>query len=339
MSQSLMGQDKILTVAVPSYNMEKLLPNCLGSCIYPGAENDLEVIVVNDGSKDNTLAVARDYQKRYPEIFTVIDKENGGHGSGINAGIANARGKYFKVLDADDWFDTASLQALVGILRTTDAQLVTNSFVCVNAQTMKRSKPRSAIVGGELAEGEHDFAAVSAKLLVRMHSVTWRTDILRDNKITIDEHRFYVDMEYISFPVPFVKRVYVTQLPLYMYRLGDNGQSVSIASMQKHMDDHLTVMERVMSFIRAAESRGVGKSSLAYLHRLAAEMVANQCLIYLSYPAKDGMKKEFIAMEEHIKAEHPDVYNAVTHPAVVLLRKTNYALFPVASLLVRLTRK
>ena len=330
---------KLLTVTVPSYNMEKLLPNCLGSCIYPGADNDIEVIVVNDGSKDGTLAVARDYQKRYPEIFRVIDKDNGGHGSGINAGIDNARGKFFKVLDADDWFDTDSLQKLVAILRTTDAEMVTNSFVCVNAQSMKRSKPRSPVAGESVAEGEHDFAAVSPELLVRMHSVTWRTDILRDNSIAIDEHRFYVDMEYISFPVPFVKRVYVTELPLYMYRLGDNGQSVSIASMQKHMDDHLSVMDRVMEYIQAVEQHGADKSTLSYLNRLAAEMVANQCLIYLSYPASAGMKQQFVHLESRLWEQHPGVYDAVRHKAVLLLRRTNYIPFPVASALVRLTRK
>lgn len=330
---------KLLTITVPAYNMEKLLPVCLGSCIYSGAENDIEVIVVNDGSKDSTLAVARDYQQRYPEIFRVVDKENGGHGSGINAGIANATGKYFKVLDADDWFDTESLRALVEVLRSTDAQLVTNSFVCVNAQTMKPSKPRSPITGKHPGEGEHAFDDVSSELLVRMHSVTWRTDILRDNDITIDHHRFYVDMEYIGLPVPWAEKVYITELPLYMYRLGDNGQSVSIASMQKHMDDHLKVMDRMLEYIDARKARGTAKSRVRYIERLAAEMVANQCLIYLSYPASEGMKQRFVQLEESLKKSHPGVYNAVSHPAVKALRKTNYALFAPAGLLVRLTRK
>ena len=330
---------KLLTVTVPAYNMEKLLPTCLGSCLYPGAEKDIEVIVVNDGSKDNTLAVAKDYQQRYPEIFRVIDKENGGHGSGINAGIKNATGRFFKVLDADDWFDTDSLRALVEVLRTTDAQLVTNSFVCVNAQTMKRSNPRSPVVGKPMAEGEHLFDNAAPELLVRMHSVTWRTDILQENNVVIDEHRFYVDMEYITLPVPYVEKVFITELPLYMYRLGDNGQSVSIASMQKHMDDHLQVMDSVLGFIKDRKAKGIGGRKLGYLQRLAAEMVANQCLIYLSYPASEGMKQKFIDLEDRLRKDHSGVYNAVTHKAVLLLRRTNYALFSAASLLVRLTRK
>jgi len=330
---------KLLSVVVPSYNMEKLLPTCLGSCLYPGAESDLEVIVVNDGSKDGTLAVAKDYQNRYPEIFRVIDKGNGGHGSGINAGIENATGKYFKVLDADDWFDTESLEKLVAVLRSTDAELVTNSFVCVNAQSMKKSKPRSPVVGKALGEGEHLFDNAAPELLVRMHSVTWRTDILKNNGIRIDEHRFYVDMEYITLPVPYVNNVYVTELPLYMYRLGDNGQSVSIASMQKHIDDHLTVMDSVLSFIGQQRSRGLGGRKVRYLERLGAEMVTNQCLIYLSYPSSAGMKQQFIDLEKRLQSEHSGVYNAVTSKAVVMLRKTNYALFPVASALVRMTRK
>ena len=172
-----------------------------------------------------------------------------------------------------------------------------------------------------------------------MHSVTWRTDILQNNRITIDEHRFYVDMEYITFPVPYVDKVYVTELPLYMYRLGDNGQSVSIASMQKHIDDHLTVMDSVLSFIEQQRSRGLGGRKVRYLERLGAEMVTNQCLIYLSYPSSAGKKQQFIDLEKRLQSEHSGVYNAVTSKAVVMLRKTNYALFPVASALVRMTRK
>ncbi len=330
---------KLLTVAVPSYNMEKLLPTCLGSCLYPGAEKELEVIVVNDGSTDSTLEVAQDYQKRYPDIFRVVDKPNGGHGSGINAGIKHASGKYFKVLDADDWFDTQALASLVKILSTTDAELVTNSFLCVNASTMKKSKPRSSVVGGELAEGLHLFDNASQKLLARMHSVTWRTDILRDNGITISEHCFYVDMEYITKPVPFVNEVYVTELPLYMYRLGDNGQSVSIASMQKHIDHHLAVMDRVLAFIESERSRGLGGRKIKYLERMAAEMAANQCLIYLSYPRSEGMKQKFVDLEERLKKKHRGVYDAVSNKAVLILRKTNYLLFAPASMLVRATRK
>ena len=330
---------KLLTVVVPSYNMEKLLPTCLGSCLYPGADRELEVIVVNDGSKDGTLAVARDYQSRYPDIFRVGDKDNGGHGSGINSGIENASGKYFKVLDADDWFDTGALEKLMGVLKNTDAELVTNSFVCVNAQTMKLSKPRSPVVGKAIGEGEHLFDNAAPGLLVRMHSVTWRTDILQNNNIRIDEHRFYVDMEYITLPVPYIEKVYVTELPLYMYRLGDNGQSVSIASMQKHIDDHLTVMESVLSFIEQQRVRGLGGRKLRYLERLGAEMVTNQCLIYLSYPSSEGMKQRFIDLEKRLQSEHSGVYNAVKSKAVLLLRKSNYALFPAASALVRMTRK
>lgn len=330
---------KLLSVVVPSYNMEKLLPTCLGSCLYPGADRELEVIVVNDGSKDGTLAVARDYQERYPDIFKVIDKENGGHGSGINAGIGSATGKYFKVLDADDWFDTEALKSLVEVLKKTDAELVTNSFVCVNAQTMKHSDPRSPIVGKKLTCGEHLFDNAAPELLVRMHSVTWRTDILQRNGITIDEHRFYVDMEYITLPVPYAEKVYVTELPLYMYRLGDNGQSVSIASMQKHIGDHLTVMDSVLTFVEEQRRRGISGRKARYLERVAAEMVANQCLIYLSYTDWKEKKALFVELEERLAAEHRGVYDAVGNRAVLLLRKTNYALYPLASMLVRITRK
>ena len=104
---------KILSVVIPTYNMEKYLEKCLNSFIYNEGADELEVLIVNDGSKDNSVNIAKEFEKKYPNIFKVIDKENGGHGSTINAGLKVASGKYFKVVDADDWVETDELKKLI----------------------------------------------------------------------------------------------------------------------------------------------------------------------------------------------------------------------------------
>lgn len=120
--------NKLLTIAVPAYNMELYLKRCLDSILLPKLQNSLEVILINDGSKDNTLSIARHYEKQYPEMLQVIDKTNGGWGSAINCAIQEAIGKYFKILDADDWFDSKALVDFVSLLENIDVDLVATSF-------------------------------------------------------------------------------------------------------------------------------------------------------------------------------------------------------------------
>lgn len=129
--------EKILTISIAAYNAELDIKRCLDSFISTNVLEELELIVVNDGSKDNTLNVAKQYEKKYPGIIKVIDKKNGGHGSTINASIKEATGKYYKIVDSDDWIDPEELEKLVFWLRNNDADLVLTPYKCVNADKIE----------------------------------------------------------------------------------------------------------------------------------------------------------------------------------------------------------
>ena len=120
---------KILTIVVPSYNTELYIDECLPTIISSKSIDDIEILLVNDGSTDNTLKKARYFEELYPQSIRVIDKENGGHGSVINRGIKEATGKYFKVIDGDDWVDTAAFNQLVSCLKRVDVDLVMNPYI------------------------------------------------------------------------------------------------------------------------------------------------------------------------------------------------------------------
>ncbi|MBQ9993613.1 MAG: glycosyltransferase family 2 protein [Clostridia bacterium] len=332
--------EKILTVAIPAYNVENYIDYCLSSFMADSIpEDDLEVLIVNDGSKDNTEAIAKRYEELYPDVFRVITKENGGHGSAINTGLANASGKYFKIVDGDDWVDYEQFIKYITLLRETDADLVATDFCCVSAETLDVTDTRSPVIRGDNISGVFDFDSVCDNLFVRMHSATWRTSLLRERGIRIDEGRFYVDMEYILFPIPYVQTVCIAHLPVYMYRLGMGGQSVSIASMQRNIQHHLDVMNANLNHLDWCRETGVGARKLAYLERGIAQMVTMQCQIYLSYPIFSGMKKCMQELDRMLLQKYPGVYNAVTNKYVLLLRRTNYILFPIASVAVRLLKK
>lgn len=106
---------KILIVVIPCYNSEAYMDRAIKSALI-GSE-DLEILIIDDGSRDNTTIIVNEYEKRYPNIVRAISKENGGHGDAINTGLKYSRGVYFKVLDSDDWLDKDSLEQVISTLK------------------------------------------------------------------------------------------------------------------------------------------------------------------------------------------------------------------------------
>ena len=121
--------DKLLTITVPVYNTEEYLPKCLDSLIIDEYMDILEVLIVIDGSPDNSLTIAQEYAQRYPNTFIVINKENGGHSSAINKGLELATGKYFKLLDSDDWFNKDSFKVFLERLSNLDVDLILTNYM------------------------------------------------------------------------------------------------------------------------------------------------------------------------------------------------------------------
>lgn len=343
----------LLTVTVPAYNVEKYIRECLDSFIVPSYAGRFEVLVVNDGSTDGTEAAAREYESKYPDIFRVITKDNAGHGSAINTGIAAAQGKYFKVVDGDDCVDTGAFERYLELLGSVDADLVATNFVCCDAETMKPRSVRRPVISGRHGDGTYRFDDICGDLLVRMHSIAWKTSVLRSGSIFIDEHSYYVDMEYNMFPVPYIETVCLADLSVYKYRLGLGGQSVSLAGLRAHADQHKRVLRRCLEFVarlnvgvlnigQNSDSRKtirVTPQKKAYLEKLCAEMAATQHLVFLSSPASENKRIEAMRLDKELAEQHPGVYKANRNKAVAMLRASDYLLYPAARAAVRLLKK
>lgn len=240
------ANQSILTIGVPLYNMEKLLGSCLDSLLPKGIASEpgwIQVVVVNDGSTDGSLELARSYERRFPGIVEVVDKENGGHGSCINAAVSRARGKYFKLVDSDDWLDPTELLRHLRRLESCDADLV----VCDYRQVYEDGRRNVVSWNGRLSPGTRPAGEVLEALCRRhdhlaylhMHALTWKTERLRDVRIT--ERSFYVDQEYISFPMRRCRSIEYQPLCLYQYRLGRPGQSVDAAVVKHRIGQNLAI--------------------------------------------------------------------------------------------------
>lgn len=330
--------DKILTVVIPSYNVEKFLNQTLDSFICDeDTMKKFEVIVVDDGSKDNTAKIGKEYADKYPDTFRVISKENGGHGSTINCGIRNAVGKYFKVVDGDDWVNTPDFVKLVEDLEKTESEYVfTNYYEYYD--DVNRQK---AVDFPQFKDGtEYDFADVANKVYIPMHALMIKTSVLKDNNIVIDEKCFYVDVEYVMFPVPFVNKVTFLDLHVYMYRLALSTQSVSILGFQKHINDHLRVTFHMFDFYRDYISSDKADSAKAdYMRTCIADLIITQGAIYSSYPDSDmENRKRFMEFDRKAKELSPEIYelSSVKSGKLRMLRKYNFKHYRLIQSLSRL---
>ena len=185
---------KYLSVAVPCYNVEEFLDQCLSSFADDRLRGPLEVLIVDDGSTDSTPEIARRYVERYPDIFRLIQKENGGHGSAVNAGIQNATGKYFRIVDGDDWVDTDNL------VRFIDCSGNRHRFVVDQSQGgYKHRAPTFVKLPSKIIFNHRRFSQCQRRRGLPFHALHWsaRLDILKENNIRLLERAFYVDNEYL----------------------------------------------------------------------------------------------------------------------------------------------
>lgn len=322
---------KILSITVPAYNAEDYLNKCLDSFLVDNYElrNKLEVLVINDGSTDNTASIAREYEEKYPTIFRLINKENGGHGSGINTGIQNAKGCYFKVVDADDWLDRNELADFIKLLDgfTEKPDVVASDFICVDDKSgdvIKKinSAGEESMYGNVYSLNHNRIARV-----IKMHSLTIKTSVLKEHFRPVDEHCFYVDAEYITFPVPFVDTIYYDKRYLYIYRLGRAGQSMSLDKLQRNKDMHRKVLDRLIEFYDEVMERygnDMNQTKIQYLERCIGDMVDNQFQIYISLGNKSGIREELRQWDQELRRTHKELYAATSKKSIDILRKTNY---------------
>lgn len=327
---------KILSITIPSYNVEKYIDKCVQSMLVDSILDDIEILIVNDGSKDSTPDIARGYVEKYPQTVRLIDKENGGHGSTINAGIREATGKYFKVVDGDDWLMTENLEHFITLLKSRDEDVIASNYLCIRDESYDVIAEKRVTTDASLYGTVCNMDKGEVKEVIKMHGLTIRTSILKENNITIDEHCFYVDAEYIAYPMPFVTSVYYDDEFIYMYRLGRNGQSMDIKSMQRNRAMHMKVLNSMLAFYDKMPE--VTDAKKAYIEKVIGQMVENQFQIYISMGTDKEIQKETAAWDKALLKSHPRVANATNKKSIMLLRKTNYSILPIGSFVLKLVK-
>lgn len=322
--------EKILSVVIPSYNVEKYLEQTLESFVETSILKDIEVLVVDDGSKDQTAKIGKRFEEQHPETFRVISKENGGHGSTINRGIQECTGKYFKVVDGDDWVNTEDFKVLVEKLKACDADYIVTNYYEVNDQTGEKTKKEySQLKKRDIEESRWNFRDMAGKAQPAMHALVFKSSILKEHQIKLDEHCFYVDVEYVLYPLPYVETVVYFDLYVYMYRLALATQSVSMQGFQKHIQNHIDVILHLTEFAEEYRKTSLRdeKVKVDYIGKRIAQMVGDQVTIFLSYSIGDKENKaRFLGFDRELKEKSEWIYNLSSEESGTLriLRKMNY---------------
>ena len=241
---------KYISFAIPCYNSQDYMAHAIES-ILPGGE-DIEIIIVNDGSKDRTSEIAHEYMEKYPTIIKVVDKENGGHGDAVNSGLMHATGKYFKVVDSDDWVDEDALHKILDVLRhmeedgmELDMLIANYVYEKVGATHKKVIHYRNVLPQDEIFRWD-DMGHFRLDQYILMHSVIYRTDMLKLIQLHLPKHTFYVDNIYVYYPLPHVRTLYYIDVDFYRYYIGREDQSVNEKVMISRIDQQLRVTRRLI---------------------------------------------------------------------------------------------
>lgn len=324
---------KILTISIAAYNVGRFINQALDSLIDERIIDELEIIVVNDGSTDNTLSIVEEYKKKYPKSFVIVDKENGGYGSTINSSLKIAKGKYYKLLDGDDWYDTECLVELMTDLKVVNSDLVI--MPCI--EYIDDTKEKNMVDALDEMEEKNEFTFENYPFDARLshHQVCFRTDSIRNKGIIIRENCFYTDTEYLLKCLSKCKTIIKIDLPIYIYRIGLDEQSMSLSGLNRHYKDVVKYYKEMIRYYNEGNYSEVFREKYfkGAMVSLAKYHLTNFLLIT---PCR---KKEYIDFENYIKDNAPSIYEQSNCKTLSILRKTNNILFRPLSFILKIRAK
>ena len=285
---------KILSIAIPCYNSEAYMEKCIESLLVGG--EDVEILVVNDGSSDRTAEIADAYAEKYPTIVKAIHQENGGHGEAVNAGIRNATGLYFKVVDSDDWVDKEALKKILDAVKgfvdaDSPVDMVISNYVYekVGMKHKKVIRYDNVLPQNQVFRWD-DIGRFRLDQYILMHSVIYRTEMLKLCQLELPKHTFYVDNIYVYYPLPHVRTLYYLNVDFYRYFIGREDQSVNEKVMIGRIDQQLFVTKRMIEMyeLRMITSKKLRKYMINYL----AIMMTVSSILCIRSKKKENLEKK-----------------------------------------------
>lgn len=287
---------KLLSITVPCYNSQDYMERCVDSLLKGG--EDVEILLINDGSSDRTREIGERYAAQYPDMVRLINQENGGHGAAVNKGLEQASGLYFKVVDSDDWVREDAYQKILSTLRKLAGgdrtlDMLVSNFV-YEKEGAKRCKvmqyrhafPKNRIFGWE------EMRRLRKGHYLLMHSVIFRTNLLRDCGLHLPEHTFYVDNLFVFEPLPYVKNLYYLDVNFYSYYIGRADQSVNEKVMISRIDQQLMVNRRMIDYMAEVRRRKISRKIRSYMISYLEIVTTVSSIMLIRADTKEALQKK-----------------------------------------------
>lgn len=338
-----MNKEKTLSIIIPTYNMEKYLRKCLDSLIVSDENMQrLEVLVVNDGSKDSSSKIAHEYETKYPQTFRVVDKENGNYGSCINRGLKEAKGMYVKVLDADDFFSADILDIYIGYLNQCDTDLVISDFNVVDEFGICLSEFTFNLPVDHSFKLQDIPSSMNTKLL--HHSIAYKREVFCNFNYKQTEGISYTDDEWIFKPMMWVKDVDYFPHTLYFYLRGREGQTFDPKVIACTLEQRVTVAKEMTDFFEDSISSCRTENKLFVTEKLVLRLKTVYYYHLIKYANGENMKR-IMGFDEYLLKKSPLIYEKLNQVSdkvglhyIKQWRKCNYSKFTPALLFRKVTR-
>ena len=310
---------KVLSISIAAYNVESTLKECLDPFLKSTVLDELDIMIVDDGSGDHTTAIAQEYQELYPDTFRLIKKKNGGWGSTVNSGIKEARGVYFKQLDGDDYYEPEALNKFIQYLKSEPSDLVISPYITYDSETGKiitteDCNPGCDLLKKYLIKDIPEFAPF-------MHSLSIKTKLLQKGGVKVTEHCFYTDTEFVLKACNQADSISFFDKPIYYYRRAAVGQSMSLSGFEKHYMEQYKVIEVSLDYLQKNVSRPEIKK---IYDKLLLGTCFWQYLIMFYISVSKEHKNNLIKYDLMLKEKAPFYYNQIHFKELDILRKTHF---------------
>lgn len=316
--------ERLLSIIVPAYNVEKFLKKTLDSCEIHNTEllTQYEVIIINDGSTDNTHNISMNYVNKYKDTqtFRILDKNNGGYGSTINMGISVAKGKYVKILDGDDWYNTIALEKFISLLTNAKSDAILTDYTSIDDLTGTQQLCCYTLEPNTIQKIEDCYIPPKD---FNMHGICYQKKFFEQYNIKITEHCFYTDTEFLLYPFLYVKTIQYYTINLYQYRVGREGQSISTSGVLAHILDHELLIKNMNTYFarEIPEQKKLlidGRIAIVYDSYIRGLLLSSCC------------KKNYHKLQNFIcliKNNYPERYKIIVNKKTILLEKSNYLIY------------
>lgn len=309
---------KFLSVVVPCYNSESYMHYCIQSLLTGG--EDVEILIINDGSSDNTESIAKEYEKKYPSIVSAISQANKGHGGALNTGIENATGLYLKVVDSDDWVDVRAYLKVISAIKSFENESSSPDLIISNYVYEKDISSFKKIMSYHkiLKENEiftwADIDKLKIGKYMLMHALMYKTKVLKDMDFKLPEHTFYVDNLFAFIPLINVQTMYYMNVNLYCYLIGREDQSVNEQIMIKRIDQQIRVNKIMFEHYCDSDIKSVAVSK--YMLHYLEIVTAISSILLIKSKTKENLNKKN-ELWKFIKSKNYKLYKEMNKKFVI----------------------